>query len=106
MSLPGLPVLLADLADDVGDVEVRSAAGMTDYLRAGAPFASVAADVVEIRLGAEIGEAAMRTPDTGPSKRGSDWVRFAPPVWDKLATDRLEAWFRVAWRFAEKGTTR
>ena len=55
---------------------------------------------MELRLGDEIAEAAMGTPDTGPSSRGPAWVRFSPAEWDDHAFDRLEAWFRVAWRLA------
>ena len=60
-------------------------------------------NVFELRLGEEIGEAAMRTPDTSPSPRGPAWVRFAPATWDDMAFDRFEAWFRVAWRLAAPG---
>ena len=55
-----------------------------------------------IRAGAEIGDAALRTPDTHPSSRGPEWVSFTPSEWDDMAADRLKAWFRVAWRMAEK----
>ena len=61
--------------------------------------------VFELRLGNEITEAALRTPDTRPSTRGSAWVRFAPSDWDDMAFDRLEAWFRVAWRLAAGHTS-
>ena len=56
--------------------------------------------MLELRLGQEIGEAALRTPDTAPSDRGLAWVRFSPAQWDEHAFDRLEAWFKVAWRMA------
>jgi hypothetical protein len=75
-----------------------------EYQRAGRAFAALPADdVVELRLGAEIAEAARRTPDTTASERGDDWVLFAPREWDGHAADRLEAWFLVAWRMAGKG---
>ena len=90
--------VLAALLDEAGDVEVPTD---RQYARDGVLFAArPAEDVFEFRLGDEIGEAAMRTPDTGPSTRGTDWVRFAPADWDDLALDRLEAWFQVAWRLA------
>ena len=42
--------------------------------------------------------------DTGVSKRVLyEWVRFFPSDWDDYARDRLDAWFRVAWRFAAEG---
>jgi hypothetical protein len=100
-SEPNLGDVLAALLDEADDVATPTD---REYARAGVVFAVRSAeDVVELRLGAEIGEAAMRTPDTGPSPRGPDWVRFAPAEWDEYAFDRLEAWFRVAWRMASAG---
>ena len=90
--------MLADLLDEAGDVQVLAD---REYARNGRPFAQrTGENVIELRLGEEIAEAALRTPDTGPSNRGPDWVRFAPQQWDEHALDRLEAWFRVAWRMA------
>lgn len=92
--------ILADLLDEASDVDVLAT---REYARTGVAFAErTGEEVVELRLGAEIGEAALRTPDTQPSTRGPDWVRFAPKTWDDHARDRLAAWFRVAWRMAEK----
>ena len=92
--------VLAELLDETGDVHVLA---NREYARNGVAFAWRSAEnVIELRLGAEIAEAATRTPNTGPSTRGADWVRFSPPTWDKGATDRLGAWFRVAWRLAER----
>ncbi len=74
-----------------------------EYARDGVVFATrPSADVIELRLGAEIAEAARRTPNVQPSARGDEWVHFAPAAWDAHAADRLEAWFRVAWRAAGK----
>lgn len=90
--------VLDALLDEAGDVEVPTD---REYARDGVVFAARPdEDVFELRLGDEIAEAAMRTPDTGPSSRGAAWVRFAPATWDEIAFDRLEAWFRVAWRLA------
>ncbi len=90
---------LAELLDEAGDIETPVD---REYARDGVTFAARPSDnVIELRLGAEIAEAARRTPDTGESARGDAWVRFAPRSWDEdHAQDRLEAWFRVAWRFA------
>jgi hypothetical protein len=89
--------VLDALVDEAGDVEMSDG----EYARNSVAFATRAADdIMEFRLGDEIGEAAMRTPDTGPSSRGVDWVSFHPPEWDEMAFDRVEAWFRVAWRMA------
>jgi hypothetical protein len=96
--------LLAKLLDETPDIEI---AVDREFARGGTTFAArPAADVIELRLGPEIAEAARRTPDTHPSQRGDDWVRFAPRDWDKHAADRLEAWFRVAWRLAGHATKR
>lgn len=88
---------LADLLAEAADVEVVD----HEYVRNGVTFCSwVGDDAFELKLGADIAEAARRTPDTHASSRGDDWVRFAPSAWDDHAQDRLAAWFRVAWRFA------
>ena len=93
--------VLAELLDETEDVHVLA---NREYARDGVAFAwRSAEEVIELRLGADIAEAAMRTPNAGPSPRGADWIRFSPPTWDKGATDRLDAWFRVAWRLAAKG---
>jgi hypothetical protein len=93
--------LLAALVDEAGDVEEL---GDGELTRNNAPFASkISNEAIEIRLGAEIAEAARRTPDTSASARGDAWVRFAPREWNEHAADRLEAWFRVAWRMAGEG---
>lgn len=93
--------LLDELIGEAADVDVAEAGDGFEYRRMGVPFAArSAAGVVEVLLGEEIAEAARRTPDTTASGRGPDWVRFAPPDWDEHAIDRLEAWFRVAWRLA------
>ena len=93
--------LLDELVGEAADVDVASTGDGFEYSRAGRAFvARSGSGLVEIRLGADIGEAALRTPDTSNSTRGSDWVLFAPHYWDEHALDRLEAWFRVAWRMA------
>ena len=97
---PSLGDVVDALLDEAGDVETPTD---REYARAGVTFAARPEEnIVELRLGDEIGEAALRTPDTSPSSRGPAWVRFAPQIWDELAFDRLEAWFRVAWRMAAK----
>jgi hypothetical protein len=88
---------LAAETDDISSIPTPTGA---DYLRNRRAFAAVDGAAVELRLLSDISEAARRTPDTSASARGEDWVRFAPATWDEHATDRLEAWFRVAWRFA------
>jgi len=93
---------LGDLIAEAGDVQVLGESpGEMTYQRNRRVFAvRPERDVVEFRLSEDIAEAAQRTPDTGTSARGADWVRFSPSSWDEHAADRLDAWFRVAWRFA------
>jgi len=94
---------LARLAEALDDVTAQSRSGATEYSRSGTVFAArTTEESIELRLGSEITEAAGRTPGTSASARGEEWVRFAPREWDPHATDRLEAWFRVAWRLAQK----
>ncbi len=93
--------VLSELVGEAADVKVAAVGEATEFSRLGRPFAvRVANGAIEFRLGDEIGEAARRTPDTGRSNRGTEWVRFAPAQWDEHALDRLEAWFRVAWRMS------
>jgi hypothetical protein len=92
--------LLAELLDEMPDVDLSAT---REYAHDGVAFAHrTGEESIDLRLGAEIGEAALRTPDTGTSSRGRDWVSFSPKAWDDMAVDRLRAWFRVAWRFAER----
>jgi hypothetical protein len=97
---PSLGDVLDALLEEAGDVETPAD---REYARSGVTFATRPEEnAIELRLGDEIAEAALRTPDTTQSSRGPAWVRFAPLIWDELAFDRLEAWFRVAWRMAAK----
>jgi len=92
---------LSELVDDSPDVTVRDGPRGFEYTRGDVVFAvHPSPDVVELRLGPEIAEAANRTPDTSASAQGEGWIRLAPTDWDDHARDRLEAWFRVAWRLA------
>lgn len=94
-----LSTILEQLASEAG-AESRKTGGSVEYTNTGNVFAVSDSGGVELRLLADIAEAARRTPDTSESARGDDWVRFTPREWDDHARDRLEAWFRVAWRFA------
>jgi hypothetical protein len=58
---------------------------------------------LELRLDQPIATAATRTPDTAPSPRGREWVRFNPRELDGHAVDRLRAWLDLAYRRAEGG---
>ena len=93
-----LEARLAELVAEATDVKV---ADKHEYSRSGTVFAvNPSAGVVVVRLGPEIAEAAARTADTRFSDRGDAWVRFEPRDWDDHARERLDAWFRVAWRLA------
>jgi len=90
--------LLDSLLAETPDVKVRGA----EYERNGVVFAARPDPrTVELRLGADIAEAAMNTPGTYASSRGEEWVALKPEDWAD-ADDRLEAWYRVAWRMAAK----
>jgi len=84
-----LPVALVER---VGDELVWS--------REGRRFAVQAGATASVRIGLEIGAAALRTPGVGGSPLGSDWVAFSPPTLDGHARDRLVAWFVAAHRRA------
>jgi hypothetical protein len=93
-----LDEVLAALVAETADVKLRDG----EYSRAGVVFAARPRPAaVELRLGAEIAEAAVNTPNAATSPRGLDWVLLEPKSWTD-ASDRLEAWYRVAWRLAGK----
>lgn len=93
-----------ELAIEVGGSVVTSArdGDATIWSVGGRPFASLTDAAVELRLDPAIAHAATRTPDTSPSERGPEWVRFAPRDLDDRAIDRLEAWFAFARRRASE----
>ena len=70
------------------------------WSRDGRRFAVQAGPSASFRIGADIGAAALRTPDVGGSPLGPDWVAFSPPTLDGHARDRLMAWFLAAHRRA------
>jgi hypothetical protein len=95
-----LQSLFASLCESLGDVSRSLEDTTLEYLRKGMTFAVLDADAAELRLHLEVAEAARRTPSTGASSRGPEWVRFAPAQLDQHALDRAEAWFLSAWRAA------
>jgi hypothetical protein len=108
---PSLAELVKELAAELPDVvgsagpgapgAVRAVGAMTWSFR-GDPFAVLGPTGIELRLDPAIAAAATRTPDTAPSPRGPEWVRFSPRELDGHAVDRLEAWFELAYRRAAK----
>jgi len=95
--------LFAVLAGKIGEVSATVRGEVTEYRRGDVRFAVVDSTGADLRLLPDIAEAAGRTPSTGPSERGPDWIRFAPPEIDEHALDRARAWFQVAWRAARRG---
>jgi hypothetical protein len=90
-------------AEDLDDVRVGGEGASVSWAVAETVFAALDAGRAEFRLDPLVARAALRTPDTGPSTRGADWVAFAPEILDDGAVDRAEAWFLSAYRRAGRG---
>ena len=92
--------VLEGAAADLPDVARDASSGDTTWARSGRPFAVLAEDgsSAEFELDVNVAAAAVRTPDTTPSNRGSGWVRFSPRDLDPHAVDRATAWFISAHR--------
>lgn len=95
-----LPATIAEVVVDLPESRSRSADGIVTWARAGVAFAALGSTGIEIRLDRAIAAAATRTPDTAPSSRGADWIRFNPHELDGHAVDRLRAWLELAYRRA------
>jgi len=63
-------------------------------------FAVLGPDMLEVALDPPIAAAALRTPDTRKSPRGTGWIAFLPGHADRFALDRAEAWLRLGHRRA------
>ena len=100
LSEPALEGLIAQLADELEDVTISRQDAVSTYERAGSAFARHSADALEVRLPEDIGEAALRTPDTATMPGQPGWIRFAPRSSERHVRDRAEAWFTTAWRHA------
>lgn len=92
--------VLAAAARDLAGIATADDAGAITWSAGGLVFAALAGLRAEFRLDPLVARAALRTPDTAPSPRGSDWVAFAPAELDDAAVDRAEAWFLSAHRRA------
>lgn len=97
---PDLMVLAAELTAELGETTAEGEGGVVSYRRAGRVFARVSADAVDVRLPADIAEAALHTPDTVALPGEPGWLRFEPRAHERHVSDRAEAWFRTAWRHA------
>ena len=98
--IPTLPALVAEIVIELPKARSLSVDGVATWSVGERPFAALGPSGIEVRLDPPIAAAARRTPDTGPSSRGEDWVRFSPRELDGHAVDRLRAWLELAYRRA------
>ena len=98
-------VLVADLAAESDDVSSSGDEGMV-YRRGSVLFARVSADALEVRLPADIADAALRTPDTSAMPGRRRLVALQPVGRERHVVDRATAWFQMAWRHAGGELTR
>jgi len=97
---PSLPAHVAEVIVDLPESRSQSVDGVVTWSRAGTAFAALGPNGIEIRLDGPIAAAATRTPDTAPSPRGREWIRFNPSELDGHALDRLRAWLELGYRRA------
>jgi len=97
---PSLVEAIDRLADELDDVHRHEGPNFVEYVRGTTVFAVRQGSLVSFRLRPEVVDAALRTPDTVRSSRGSDWVLLQPRTVDGFALDRALAWFESAWRLA------
>lgn len=112
MTGPAGPVTLRDLLEEAGaaaDDEAPwpviaevAADGATTWSMEDVAFATLdaAGTTASFRLDPLLAGAARRTPDTGASFLGPEWIEFRPAVLDSHAVDRATAWFLAAIRRA------
>src|SRR5262245_44640951 len=91
---------VADLVAELPDVTTSPGGAGRAWARGSVEFAVVGPFSVEIRLDRQVAVGSTRTPDSAPSPRGPEWVRFNPRELDAHALDRLEAWLDLAHRRA------
>jgi hypothetical protein len=96
----GLARLLESTAAGLDGVEKHERGAGLEWSTGAIVFAAISGSRAEFRLSPPVAAAALRTPDTQKSARGSDWVVFAPAELDRHAIDRAEAWLASAWRRA------
>ena len=105
MTATDLAALLPEVAGELPGVTAVAAADGSTEFRVG----ERAVVVLELdgsasfRLDPAVAAAARRTPDTGASERGAEWVRFSPTALDPHGVDRARAWFESAARRARAG---
>jgi hypothetical protein len=91
---------VADIASELDDVDIATVGDGFELRRGSQVFVVVDGSGAELRLRPDVAEAVLGTPDTAPSRRGSEWIRFEPEVIDPSVEDRLVAWVTSAWRAA------
>lgn len=97
---PTLAEVVSAVAADLPDAEARREGPTVRWSCGSRAFATLSGSELELRLDPAIAAAAIRTPDTEPSDRGPEWVRFRPTELDGHAVDRARAWFALAYRRA------
>ena len=97
---PSLPAQVAEVIIDLPDSRSQSVDGVVTWSRVGTAFAALGPNGIELRLDRVVAAAATRTPDTAPSPRGKEWIRFNPHELDGHALDRLRAWLELAYKRA------
>ena len=97
---PSLPAHVAEVIVDLPESRSQSVDGVVTWSRLGTAFAALGPNGIEIHLDRPIAAAASRTPDTAPSTRGVEWIRFNPQELDGHALDRLRAWLELGYRRA------
>ena len=98
--IPTLSALVAEIVVALPKARSQSGDEVVTWSVDDRAFAALGPSGVEVRLDPPIAAAARRTPDTGPSSRGPEWVRFNPRELDGHAVDRLRAWLELAYRRA------
>jgi len=99
-----LPAHVAEVIVELPESRSQSVDGLVTWSRDGRPFAALGENGIEIRLDRQVAAAAARTPDTAPSSRGAEWIRFDPQELEGHALDRIRAWLERGHRRAgERG---
>jgi hypothetical protein len=97
---PQLPAAITEVIVNLPETRSLSTNGIVTWSRAGREFAALGPSGIELLLDRAVAGAATRTPDTAPSPRGPEWIRFNPHKLDGHALDRLRAWLELAYRRA------
>jgi hypothetical protein len=97
-----LAAAIEDLVASLDGIARHKADSAEEFRRGSVVFAVLDGPELIVRLRPELADAAVQTPDTARSGRGSAWISLRPATLDGFALDRARAWFESAWRFAEE----